>query len=1082
MILSSIIPFVSTVNAEDKIDHLDSITITTSETDVNTNPIAVTNDLYIGADNNIYFVIRNLKSNDTSDLHYQVIGFTITKCTVGDKNPLEDIYVPVLLGPYTETLDGNKYVSTIYKIDRDEILSRIGQRDPEWLKDINSGLTCYLKFDAVIVTVKDGIVSGSMDEKGNLYINTEAEKPGIYNKNTIEELKNVYEWDSVESIDSLFDKYLLFLGEEEETITNYHTGVNNAYFKTGNTSDLFDLSKSIPTSEDVTNKIECDKWFGSMSVAEIKKKKSYTFPYILKWNEWDPYASYDSTTGTYTGAWVQQQVYKSITVKKEAKFYTLNGIDIYAFDGADIYNGTYPTGSISYSGVDVPVSFGVNGIDNPLNVPKWDYLERMHIKWGTYSGGTKVIDAGNTSYATAYAMAYQDANNDDKAGLTKTEARNDYVVVDGITFMDGRWVELTKANDYHTPAYANFPTFGNYPRYSAEKTVTIPSSVANSTYLTHLTATYRRITLEGDDYKIIANSIIPDSVIEEYKQNEPIRVHTPVISPIRVIDAEPETQLITPVEDSYIDGQLILDNYYTFHWDEAMHRDILGYGSSGDPSKYDKYVAKKEMRFPFDVYYKGQYMKAGAWILIEKDDWQNTTVYIPPFAEEMNGLIDYRVTAENIYDETGEEVTERISKKENLANVTVSIDGSGENYVATYSISAQTSGILYGFEIDGINNKDAYTKNATSSMSDLQNYSLAQNKEELKVGTRNRIGENSVRYTVDNSVTTSWDKSNTLPLGIDEENKPTEVGSGFKFSFQLKSIGNLGDNENDAIYIIPSYRYVKPDGTVLESDEFNLYYSDDNGLFTKYMGTIDQKNIHTVQLKDDLFCGSVFDYGDGSSINNLHNNELLYTAQNDDTLSLSNKTMTEFLSTKVDSYSLCRIQLTNKLRVLDGNYGYIKNSLTGEGNLGKTDNYNLLSQVDKEHNELVYNKFVKSMQTWHGEYEIPDDLYICDSSINLEEYATNHDLTEDSDIWYNNGYLILNFYIYSKNDNHDHLQYYPKTSNYGSSNMWRTEGGRNEMNINGSNIDLRDGDIVVISMDKMKKNKNHYTNSIFMIN
>lgn len=1041
-------------------------------------PVTIQNDLWVGEDGDIFFQTRDKNASSATSIRYQTIGFTITKCTLETKNPEESIFIPIQLGTYTEILDGNGYITTTFKISQSEILTKIGSRDASWLADINSEKACYLKFDAIMITIEEGIVSGNMDSNGNYYINTESPKPGVYDKNSIEALKSAYAWSDPDAIDTHFNKYLLYSGSVEETITTSHTGTSEFSFKTGNTSDLFDLSKSIPTSEDITNKIQCDKWYGNMSVGKVTLSRNYSFPYLLKWQEWNPYKTYNPITGTYTGGYDSHQVRITITVPKKATFYYVQDLNVYSFSGATILNGVYPGNKIEYGGADVAVSTAINGVDNKIINYRNYYIEARHVKWARYSGGTVTMDAGTAGYDAAYDMALQDAKLDEKPGLVKTEARNDSVTIDGVCYMDGNWKQLDQSNNYTTNGWTSFPSAGGYPQYTDEKTVTIPSTVANDTYKTRFIAHYTNRTSEAGDTDMEGTTILPDHVIEEYRQNEPVRIHTPVISPVKVTDAETETQLINPIADTFQDGQLILDNYYVFHWDSAIHRNILGYGDSGDPSKYDKYVLKKEMKFPFDVYYKGSYMKANAWFTIEKADWQDTQIYIPPWAEELNSLIQYRVTAENVLDETDEEVNERISKKENLANVTVDIDGSGKNYVATYQLSVQTSGILYGFEIDGVNNKDYYKSDLSGNLNSLQDYSLAQNKEELKVGTKNRAGGNSIRYTVDNSLKTNWDNKLTLPIGVDENKQVYSMETGLKFSYQVRSMANLGDDIKDAVYIIPSYRYVKGDGTVLESDQIKIYYSDDTGIFKEYGTTVDLTNIKTTALNDDLFEGSVYDYGDGSLVSNLHNKQLQYTVEKDSTL--QGITLSEFLSKRNINYNLSNIQMLHTLRVLSGDYAQTKIAASGEGNLGQT-SYQTLAGVDADHNSVIYDKFIKSMQTWHGEYEIPENLFICESSIDLEDYALNHDLNENSDIWLTDGYAILNFYIYSKNNGISHLQYFPKTAGYNTSDMWKIEGGKESFQLkNGTSVSLRSGDIAVIDMSKSRNDR--YKTGIFMIN
>ena len=1041
--------------------------------------VQIQDDLWVGADGNIYFQTHDHRAS--SSIRYATIGFTVTKCELGTKNAIEEIYIPIALGDYEETKAGN-YVTTVFKISKGDIISKISAKDPTWLSDINSGQKCYIKFDAIMITIENNVASGMIDASGNYYVNSASKKPGIYDKTSIDQLKTAYGWSDTSSIDTHFNKYLLFNGEP--TIpgggSGTTTGKIDAYVKTGNTSSLYDLSLGIPTSEDVTNKIIADRWYGNANITEKTLIKEYDFPYTLKWQEWYDYVHYDPDTG-WTGDWVDRESTVTITVEKEATFRYITGLNIYSLVSIDVYNAVFPNEHISYGGVDVPISYGINGNYNPADVTDWNYIEEQHVDWGLYTGGTVEIDVGRGgSYDSAYALAEEDANDPDKAGLEKTFARNDSLQIDGTVYMDGNWTELNEANEYKTPDWIGFPSKDSFPHYTAEQTVTIPDWVANDIYVTQLKATYKKIAVSGEPVRQFVDSILPDNVIKEYEKNEPIRVHTPVISPV-IVDGEDETQLIITPSDDYIDGQLKLDGTYNFHWDDAIHRYIMGYGDSGDPSKYNKYVKKKEMMFPFDVVYQNHVVPANTWFTVGKADWVNTPIYIPSWAEEMAGNVQYKVTAENAYDESGQQIMDRIEKQENIANVQIKVDGSGENYVATYSMPVQTSGIIYGFEIDGVNTKDIFNKDYSTNIGDLTSISLANEKTELKVGTKNRLGLNTLRYTMDGK-TTSWNKENTLPLGVNKDDIATGIDKGVQFSFQVRTIANLGDSEDDAVCILPTYRYVAADGTVYNMDDIDIYYHDTNQYFVKYGSQQDISNLKIVSLADSQFESSVYDYGEGYRTDYFHTQELTYTVNVDDTQELQSNLISEYLNRDISSYTVSGVKMSHKLRVLTGNYGQLQMAADGEGNLARDDGYyKELTGVGGEASiGSYYGKFMSSMQTWHGQYKIPDQLFVCAKDTDLVDYALNNELNEQSDIWFKDGYLVLNFYIFSVNDGDNHLQYFSRQNAFAAENMWMTEGGRQTVSVNENQIELLPGDVAIIDMNQSVSDR--YTTGIYMIN
>ena len=106
-----------------------------------------------------------------------------------------------------------------------------------------------------------------------------------------------------------------------------------------------------------------------------------------------------------------------------------------------------------------------------------------------------------------------------------------------------------------------------------------------------------------------------------------------------------------------------------------------------------------------------------------------------------------------------------------------------------------------------------------------------------------------------------------------------------------------------------------------------------------------------------------------------------------------------------------------------------------------------------------YEDLSNSMQTWYGTYTIPSSLKVVDvekikkiceqaghpydsGKDPLQNYLdVKGSVTSDSDIFINDGYLVLNFDIKSYKDNgrYEHLQYYGTTD--ATLNMWNREDG-----------------------------------------
>ena len=112
------------------------------------------------------------------------------------------------------------------------------------------------------------------------------------------------------------------------------------------------------------------------------------------------------------------------------------------------------------------------------------------------------------------------------------------------------------------------------------------------------------------------------------------------------------------------------------------------------------------------------------------------------------------------------------------------------------------------------------------------------------------------------------------------------------------------------------------------------------------------------------------------------------------------------------------------------------------------------------------------MQTWFGTYYIPSTLYVTDGDVDVWDYAVeNGYIRGDEDIFYDNGYLVLNFAIYTKNDGEWHLTYYGSDS---GKNQWSVQGAKTVAEVGDSTtnsdieIELEPGDIAIIDMGQSK--------------
>ena len=968
--------------------------------------VAVSSSIYLDEDGNFVFISYDKKK--TSSTSYKTIGFTISRCIQVEKEeyipeeyvtiPLSTRYTPVEIVSETQSHICNKWT-----IKADYVMQLIAEKYPDWYTVLNSEDGYYLKFDAIMVIVKNGIDGGHLSADGTP-IGT------VYDKHNKEELKQAENWADPNRIDTHFDKYF-FVGEVLDEDSQLGTdapaeefqetiGKNTPFYRTWNINPegIFDLSQGIPTSENIMNGFEADGWFGTVDIGKHQTTKTYAFNFKINYDSYyypgdtdgdgiDDPPRVTTATENYT-----------YTVTRAASYFYIQNMALYDFKDGYIKNSVYPGDTIVYDSTDheIPFDITVNGIQNPDIVETWIPDDNVHVDWPVAQDISKEINAGSLEEGKTIAA---DAA---ERAVGNATVHNDRIVINDKIYMTDEPAPGDRPHMYAPIAE------DDYAIEQYEETVKIPSNVANGIYATENKVRYLRVAP-----KTLAAKIFEELHIKEgFEPNEPIYVHTPVISPVTIID--PETGRRYPGEDTQlisenrlnVDYELLLDGTYTFRFDPETHRDIQGYGWSGDPSKYDKYTAFKEAMFPFDVEVNGKFYEKDTWVTLP--DFRQNTFYITPWTEEKDEyIIKYRVAPENVVDENG---VNHIDDTEYLHNLDMS------KYVATYEIKVEVSGRMYGFEVDGINDRDTFGDPQITSGTDR--ISLASMGHEKKTGVKNRIGGNRVRQTATGNVI-SWETRDTLPFSNGRSNFYDDMGTlyaGTDFSFTFYTMANLQDSR-DEIIIRPTFRYIDKNGNEIPREDIEIYYSSDAGYFIKAGSDKELADLMSVTISDEEFKDT---YSDA---------DVMLTVNHDNDLQGMNITAKQYIEQKIECSSLSKICLTNSLRLLMGSYEHL------ERNLDRSLEDEMLPiGKDEELDEAHYKMLQSSIQKWYGTYRIPSKLYVHireegdDPDNAALEYAKEHGgISENSAFWEKNGYLVLNFEIASKNEGEDHLQYFPST-------------------------------------------------------
>lgn len=910
----------------------------------------------------------------------------------------------------------------------------------------------------------------------------------------------------------------------------------------------YDVSEGIPSSEVLRNRIKADGWYGEIDIGQQVDTKTYNFSYELHYTKyrrrtityWDDYDENGLPNGHWaTHTWVEPvSVTKysgsdKISVNRSAEYYYVLNINLldyvgttiqYARDDAECARNPMEIDYVADTAISTTYDITINGENNPTSISSYYPLaeqmgQPVHVDWADADMSTIVVTAGSESDAFNRAVEIAEGR------VLKPAARNDNITINGVTYLDGTWTDLNISN---TPMYQLVPADG-YSTETYEGSYTIEAERPNGNYNTYMTNVYQRFApldnvtrtvkkekddaifegfvsdylqnifegntavsgitgqipdLTGDFYSIFKKL---ENKVEPYRlwhDDEPVRIHTPVISPVTIVDEngnkldkdDMETQLVK--ENEFVDYQLRLDEEYTFKFNPAIHRNLPGYGYSEDPSKYDKYVKEKQAKFPFDVEVNGVYYEASHynpdtgyyytdWITVDNNEQE---FYIPSWATEQDYCeILYRVLSINYIDTDG---INHILETEEAANITFdTATGDNSKYVATYKIALQLSGHIYNFQIVGLNDRSSFGKknsvNSSYSCDSTQMtvFPLSPDKLEKRTGVLNRIGGVLQRYNIDNEATVDWPVQNTLPLRLGSSPTYKYMGNmkkGTTIYYTIDTIANLYDEAGDRLQIIPRYRYVAPDGTVKEADEIDIYYIDAAKNLKKLENDTQMRK---VSLDDEGFSGTWTDEDVNFTIE-MHERGYTTNAENPAPDAINTEWTNQYITVpKRECYNLSEIMLDYHFRLLEGRWDKLKRNLTAT-TLSDARFVEELPVSDVKIREMR-----ASMQTWYGAYTVPQKILVCDKDFNFADYSEkNGGFNEYSDCWYSDkGYLILSFDIVTYNDNAPHLKYYG-----GVEDMWKQEnptvGQKIPIEVDFKTgdtkieTDVRSGDVAVITL------------------
>lgn len=736
----------------------------------------------------------------------------------------------------------------------------------------------------------------------------------------------------------------------------------------------FDVVQGIPSSESLKTQATMPKYLFDQNYEQKTGKVTYTISvtknFILQWEETppaNPNAGPDDPPPSPEQKSEEMSEEIQVQVEREFSYWNVTKFDVWTADNALITNYALPNGQSLMTVNDRVTANAVMDMDVNNHVFPTD-CEPIELPPETIDGGTSKPSIPDFE---------SDAKAEAEGKITPPNVKNDRAVFNGTTLMSD---SMTSGG--HAPSPSNIP---------------MPSDITvnNNNLLIDPTKTnYWQSPSTGKvSYQGVFGLNGMPSLREFAFAVNPVTVHTPVVIYATATDDKEHDQRInppirsTPANPSVDRHAFILDKPFTVTLPTAgEHRNIPGYGNRD----FSKYIKKKQVMFPFDVYTetKQGYYPANTWIDIPVN-MDDATFFLPVWVPEGQYVMQFRSFAINALDSGDFGGTE---EKANITipnpNYNVAPAGTlSAAHVAETSINVDVVGRLYDFQVTDI--KDYNWKNV------FRNSDMTASGKSYFVGLKdinNAPRGNNSPYVLPISHASN-------PNGI----KNLAVKQGYSFSFNFKTKGDM-QSATDAIRITPRFYYVRKDGTGRQ--EVDLYYHDNTKQFIK-IGSNDDQTYRTVKLNETSRNVSTTEIANNA--NYYFNNVSRFNLTND----ISGHTR--------NSYARSYAKYFSKDEIETGPYSW------------QILNWKLRTYRGPQKDTVPANTMIPSdeivtkEQTWYGEYSIPAKTYAVSKNAPLHEAGRLGVLNDNHPIFLKDGYIIVNFDIETINDGdlaNPYLSYY----------------------------------------------------------
>lgn len=745
-------------------------------------------------------------------------------------------------------------------------------------------------------------------------------------------------------------------------------------------NEQFNVLQGIPTSESLYANAFSKEYLFQNTFTQMRGNVTYTVTvkktYNLTWEEVSsgPPDADGNPTEVRTPKSDTQVVEKKYTVVRPYSYWQIDNLEVYGLQNATMSNYALPSGSITMTpnGYTPPSVIAANSDDVNDHV--------FPAECNKVDLGSENLDGGESKPAVPNENWQGEAESE----VGKNDVKNDKVTFKGSTIMN----DAKKVENGPTPS-----TIPDSPM--TNQNVFYRSGMIISNSLLNRANTPSSGTM---NYNLIKG--IKGGSPKSYPINgiNTVTVHTPTVIYANVSNDSAHNQRTNP---DPVRKAVILDRPFTIMMPtNGQHLNIQGYGNRD----YAKYINRKQVRFPFDVYHyhymngtQGTFVPANTWIDIPVSEL-SSAFYTPVWVDEGSYDVLFRTFAIN---SPSSGFTTQENANTNLAH-----------HVATDVIPIDVIGRVFDFRVTDIAdyNWENVFRVSKGNYRHTGNYYWVQDK-----GIDGDLRGNTAPYL--------------LPItpGSHPDYKNVSVKTGYHFKFDLKTKGNMF-NQGDGIRITPTFYFVNKDGS--NRREVDLYYKNENESFVQ-IGSAQDKERRYVKLVDRL--------------RNVPENEIAAAADYafdhyfGVTTTIKNRYIQDYLKNAKD-------------KTYVGQYSWMILPSTLKTHIGPS-SIPPSASVDQQ-------RAVASIHQWYGEYSLPAAVYTVPKGTNLAEVGRMEPLTDKSPVFLKDGYIIVNFNIETiknQDTSNPFLQYIHAPL----ANQWKIEGYKNNrVDPYGNNFSLLDGDVV----------------------